>query len=84
MHCTYVLYSSRFDKLYIGETKSLIQRFQSHNALATKGFTTKYRPWFVIHVEFFNSRSEALEREKQLKSGQGRQWIRNHILTQFF
>ncbi|MDX5326466.1 MAG: GIY-YIG nuclease family protein [Bacteroidota bacterium] len=83
MHCTYVLYSHLYNKLYVGETSSIIERFRSHNHLATKGFTTRYRPWMVIHIEFFESRPEALQREKQLKSGQGRQWIRDHILPPF-
>lgn len=83
MHCTYVLYSFQFNRLYIGETTQLINRFHSHNSLATKGFTLKYRPWYVIHVEFFTNRSLALAREKQLKSGQGRKWIRESVLPYF-
>ncbi|WP_082564376.1 GIY-YIG nuclease family protein [Flavobacterium sp. Root420] len=47
----YILYSERFNKNYTGFISNLIERFKSHNYLATKGFTLKFRPWNVIHVE---------------------------------
>ncbi len=83
MHCVYVLYSFSGDRLYIGETESLISRFYSHNKLSNKGFTTRYRQWFVILVEFYQTKQEALKREKELKSGQGREWIRREILPKY-
>ena len=83
MHCVYVLYSSKWNRLYIGETSDLISRISSHNELGTKGFTLRYRPWKVIHVEFVKTRTEALVREKFLKSGKGREWIRGEILPQY-
>ena len=75
----YILYSERFKKNYTGFTSSLIERFKSHNQLATKGYTLKFRPWVVIHVEFFYSKSEAMKREKYLKTGIGREFIQNLI-----
>ncbi len=74
---TYVLFSQKHHKIYIGYSSSLIQRFYSHNSLATKGYTLRYRPWLVINVEFFNSKSDAMKHEKFLKSGKGRHWIKN-------
>lgn len=75
----YVLYSKKFNKKYTGYTSNLIQRFYSHNYLSKKGFTIKYRPWEVIYVAFFKTKKEAMNREKFLKSGQGRQWIKDTI-----
>jgi putative endonuclease len=72
MFVVYLLYSEKFNQIYIGYTSNLIERFKSHNQLETKGHTIKYRPWTVIHVEFFDSKSEAMKREKQLKSSRGR------------
>ncbi len=77
---TYVLYSEKFDKIYIGYTSSLIQRFYSHNYFANKGYTTKYRPWMVVLIEFHKSKKEAMTREKFFKSGRGRLQIRKKIL----
>ncbi|WP_248878282.1 hypothetical protein [Epilithonimonas zeae] len=39
----------------------------------------KFRPWNVIHVEFFNEKKDAMKREKFLKSGQGRLFIKSLI-----
>jgi putative endonuclease len=79
MFTTYVLYSEKYDKIYIGYTSNLQQRLISHNQLATKGWTIKFRPWQLIYKEEFEIKSEATKREKQLKSYQGRTFIRNLI-----
>ncbi|MCF6140317.1 GIY-YIG nuclease family protein [Flavobacterium sp. K77] len=76
----YILYSEKFNKNYTGFTSNLIERFKSHNVLGTKGHTLKFRPWTVIYVEFFSSKAEAMKREKYLKSGIGREFIKNLIL----
>jgi len=75
----YILYSEKFNKNYTGFTSNLIERFKSHNLLETKGYTLKFRPWTIIHVEFFNSKTEAMKREKYLKTGVGREFIKNLI-----
>ena len=75
MFVTYVLYSQKFNKIYIGYTNNLIDRFHSHNYFATKGYTCKFRPWMVALVEFHQTKSMALIREKQLKSSRGRDFI---------
>ncbi len=82
-YVVYVLLSKKFNKTYTGFTSNLIERFKSHNSLGKKGYTIRYRPWFVIHVETFNSKVEARKRELFLKSGQGRVWIRNQIIPLF-
>jgi putative endonuclease len=75
----YILYSTKFNQNYTGFTSNLIERFKSHNLLATKGHTIRYRPWIVIHVEFFSSKKEAIKRENFLKTGIGRDFIKNLI-----
>jgi putative endonuclease len=80
MFTVYVLFSSNYDKIYIGFTSNIEARLLSHNELATKGFTIKYRPWTLVYTEEFQSKKEALEREKQLKSSRGRDFIRKQIL----
>ena len=80
MFVTYVLHSDISDKIYIGYTADLINRFHSHNELATKGFTIKFRPWKVVYVEFHESKEEAMKREKELKSSRGRNFIRTEVL----
>ena len=75
MFYTYVLYSKKFNKIYVGYTANLEDRFKSHNQLATKGYTVKFRPWIIAFHEEFETKSEAIKREKQLKSSQGRKYI---------
>jgi putative endonuclease len=50
-YVVYILFSNKYNKTYTGYTTNLIERFKSHNYLDNKGFTSKFRPWEVIHVE---------------------------------
>ncbi len=68
----YILFSEDYGKIYVGFTSNLIERFKSHNYLSKKGYTIKFRPWQVIYVEFFTTKSEALKERsswKQEKAG---------------
>lgn len=71
----YVLYSRSYKRIYIGYTSSLEERFRSHNELATKGWTIKFRPWEIVHKEIFDNKADSMRREKELKSAKGREWI---------
>jgi putative endonuclease len=83
MFTVYVLYSKSSDKIYIGFTSNLEQRFLSHNELGKKGWTIKFRPWEIIHTEEFEEKADAMRREKALKSGQGREFIWSLIKAKF-
>ena len=76
MFVVYILYSEKFKKHYVGFTSDLEQRILSHNELACKGFTIKYRPWKVIHTEEFELKTDAMAKEKFLKTGKGRDFIK--------
>jgi putative endonuclease len=76
----YVLHSARLNKIYIGFTSDLNARLLSHNELATKGWTIRFRPWSLIYSEPFATKAEARRREKELKSAVGRNYIRERIL----
>ena len=67
---------------YVGQTKDLQRRLAQHNEPTFRGtFHTKRHagPWKLIHSEAFPTRSEAMRRERELKSGKGRQWIRQRF-----
>ncbi|MFP4472492.1 MAG: GIY-YIG nuclease family protein [Candidatus Omnitrophota bacterium] len=71
----YVIESLKNKQLYIGISKDPEQRLKEHNSgyqKATKGF----RPYKLLFVEKYISRPEARQREKFLKSGCGREYIR--------
>ncbi|MAM29227.1 MAG: endonuclease [Flavobacteriaceae bacterium] len=80
---TYLLYSKKSSKIYIGYTSNLIQRFYSPNYFSKRGYTVRYRPWVVLEVEFHHTKKEAILREKFLKFGKGRAYIRNTIITKY-
>ncbi len=79
MYFTYVLYSPQYDRIYIGHTDNMEKRLERHN-LGLVTSTKAYRPWELIHTERFSTRQEAMKREKELKSHQGRNFIRNQLL----
>ena len=81
MHKVYILYSPGFKKIYIGYTGNLNARLLSHNELGKKGWTLKFRPWILVYTEDFDTKAQALLKEKELKSGKGREWIWSELLS---
>ena len=78
MFYVYVLKSQRDFKRYIGYTETLHKRFDDHNSGLCKS-TKSRKPFELIYSEKFRTRSEAMKREKFLKSGKGREYL-NSIL----
>ena len=64
------------DSIYIGQTDDIARRWKQH--LEGKGaeWTTKHKPLKIVHWEEFDTRKEAAKREKWLKTGCGRKWIK--------
>jgi len=81
-YTVYILYAEKHDKIYIGFTSNLIQRFKSHQQ-SGKDWTSHYRPWTVIYCRFFPEKSEALLCEKKLKQYRQRLKIRSLIQQHF-
>ena len=79
MFVVYALYSMNYDKIYIGFTSNIQERFKSHNELAQKGWTINFRPWEIIYQEYHLSKAKAMNREKELKTAAGRNFIRSLI-----
>ncbi|MDZ7798506.1 MAG: GIY-YIG nuclease family protein [Patescibacteria group bacterium] len=61
-----------------GQTVNLNNRIKKHNQ-GKCPYTKGRKPWKLIYHEIFKTRSEAMKREKFLKSGQGRKYL-NSIL----
>ena len=58
------------DKTYIGLTRDLKQRLETHNSGGSK-FTKPYRPWGLVLFLGFKDKLKATAFEKYLKSGSG-------------
>ncbi len=71
----YVLKSIKDGNLYIGITNNLNRRLYEHN-LAYKNSTKSRAPFKMIYFEEYPNRIEARKREKYLKSGVGREFIK--------
>jgi putative endonuclease len=80
MFYVYALYNKFAQKIYIGQTEDIDRRIRQHNEHTFKGFTSRYQgEWVLIYKESVTTRSDALKREKQLKSGNGRAFIKTNI-----
>jgi putative endonuclease len=67
MFYTYILYSPAIKKFYIGNTSNLEQRVYYHNNNRSS-FTKNKGPWMLVYSEEYETRREALIRERELKS----------------
>ena len=78
MYYVYALNSLSRKYIYVGISKDPSQRLIRHN----KGYerTTKpYRPFKIILIEEYPTRIEARKREKFLKSGAGKEFLKKII-----
>ncbi|MBO6586523.1 MAG: GIY-YIG nuclease family protein [Gracilimonas sp.] len=76
MFYVYAISSVDRNYIYVGLTDNLNRRVSQHQ----KGYekTTKpYAPFRLIHSEVFDTREEARKREKYLKSGSGKEFLRS-------
>ena len=75
---TYILFSEKLNRYYIGSTQNIHKRLDRHNAGATKS-TKAGRPWVIVYSEEYESKSEAIKRENYLKSMKSRKFIKTLI-----
>lgn len=63
----YILYSTGFNRFYIGQTSDLEERMRRHNCGMEKS-TKPFLPWKLVCFISKETRSEALKLEKKLKN----------------
>jgi putative endonuclease len=76
MFYTYAIKSLTRNYLYVGLTENVERRLNEHQNGKNKT-TRPYRPFILIYTETHNTRPEAREREKYLKSGAGKEWLKS-------
>jgi putative endonuclease len=74
MFFIYILFSQSLNIYYIGFTSDLKDRLRKHNS-NHKGFTGTRSDWIVKYTEKFETKIEALNREKQIKNWKSRLMI---------
>lgn len=65
----YILANRKHGTLYTGVTSDLIKRIHEHKAGMTNGFAGRYGCDRLVHFELFQTITDAISREKQIKSG---------------
>ncbi len=78
MYYTYVIKSKKDSKWYTGFTSDLRKRFSDHNAGKVSA-TRNRRPFELIYYEACCSSQDATAREKYLKSGMGKRFLKNRL-----
>ena len=76
MITVYALSSLNKNYIYVGQTNSLSRRFNQHN-LGLEKTTRFYKPFRIIYSEEFLNRLQAREKEKYLKSGVGKEFLKS-------
>ncbi|OHA29992.1 MAG: hypothetical protein A3B08_02015 [Candidatus Taylorbacteria bacterium RIFCSPLOWO2_01_FULL_43_44] len=78
MYYTYLIRSKKDNRWYTGCTSDLRKRFKRHvngEILSTKG----RGPFELIYYEACNDKSDAYTREKYLKTGMGKRYLKNRL-----
>ena len=75
---TYLIQSLKDSKWYTGITDNLRKRFNEHNS--GKVLSTKGRgPFRIIYYEACLNKKDAIARERFLKSGMGKRYLKNRL-----
>jgi len=74
MYFVYILQSSSTNRFYIGSTNHLIRRFHQHQSEQVKS-TRNRGPWFMPYYEIYQTHSDAVNRELELKHQKSSKYI---------
>jgi putative endonuclease len=80
VYFVYVIRSESTGKTYIGHTGNLEKRLGEHNdeGCFSSKFTKRIPgPWLLVYKEEYPTRSEAFRRERWLKTGRGRDFLKS-------
>jgi putative endonuclease len=78
MFYVYSIKSLTRNYIYVGLTNNIERRFVEHNNGENRS-TKAYKPFVLIFTEQFETRQEAREKEKYLKSGVGKEFLKRLI-----
>lgn len=81
MFFTYIIRSLKDGSYYIGQTGNLEKRLDQHNQ-GFSDYTSKKLPWEIVYAEEYQSRNEAIKRERFLKKQRNRSFY-NKLAEEF-
>ena len=74
----YILQSQSSSRFYIGQTQDVDDRVAYHNANYSKSLKNR-GPWQLVYIEKYETRAEAVRRERQIKSWKDRKMIQELV-----
>jgi putative endonuclease len=74
----YILFSTKLNKYYIGQTNDIKDRLRRHNA-GLETYTSKGIPWEVKYYQKVDTRSESMRLEKKVKNLKSKSRIEEFI-----
>jgi putative endonuclease len=77
VYFVYILRSEKDGKRYIGMTSNIERRLSEHNTGRVKS-TKNRQPLVLVKLEQYETKVEAEKREKFLKTGSGRNWMKEN------
>ena len=78
MYYVYILISKKDGQFYVGQTNDLSRRLWRHQQGYVRS-TRHRRPLELLFYEEYETRSEAMKREKFLKSGAGHEYLKKKL-----
>ena len=82
MYYVYILLSEKDGKFYTGYSSDLTKRLESHNNGLVNS-TKARRPLKLLYFEGCLNQQDATRREKYLKSGNGKIYVRSRLRNYF-
>ena len=79
MFYTYILFSAKLNRYYIGFTEGSVKLRLSKHLSNHKGFTSKAKDWTIVYTQAFNTKQLAMLREKEIKAWHNRKMIEELI-----
>lgn len=81
-HYVYILLSEKSDEWYIGCTSNLRRRINEHNE-GKSVYTRSRGPYKLIYYEACLNKGDAFARERYLKTGIGKRYVKNRLKKYF-
>jgi putative endonuclease len=78
LYFVYILYSTRIDRYYTGYCEDISRRLEKHNFRSTNS-TKSGIPWKLVYTEQYETKTEAIIRENQIKKMKSRKFIEDLI-----
>jgi len=78
MFFVYILQSETSQRFYIGQSRDLHSRVEYHNRYGSPA-TRRRGPWKLVYWEEFETRREAVRRERELKRMKSRSYLQDLV-----